>query len=191
MTFRINYIVLFLLLVGAALSTWLVIQTRLSLHATATNSPNNPDQFMNGAIFNRMDESGQLQDQFSAVHLVHFIKNNATNFTQPNLLVFKQNEPPWHITADEGHAVRGDDEIEIDHNVRIEQAGNVARPHTVITTTSLTIYPDKKLATTNQLVTGTQPGAKITAIGLRADMMHNTIDLLSQVRGFYTKIVKQ
>ncbi len=187
MVFRLNYIVLFLLLVGAALSTWLVIQTRLSLQSTSTNSPNNPDQFMNGAILNRMDITGKLQDQFSAEHLVHYIKNNATYFTHPNLLVFKQNQPPWHITADYGHAVHGDDVIDVDQNVRIEQAASSARAHTVITTTALTIYPVKKLATTNQLVTAIQPGAKITAIGLRADMLHNTIDLLSQVRGYYAK----
>lgn len=190
MTFRLNYIVLFFLLVGASLSTWLVIQTRLSLQTPSTNSPNNPDQFMNGAIFNRMDASGKLQDQFTATHLVHFIKNNTTNFTQPSLLVFNANEPPWHITADYGHAINGDDVIDIDQNVRIEQAASAARAHTVITTSSLIIYPAKKLATTNQLVTGTQPGVKITAIGLRADMLHNTIDLLSQVRADYAKLSK-
>lgn len=188
MTIRLNYIILFFLLVCAALSTWLVIQTRLAMQSTATNSPANPDQFMNGAIFNRMDMTGKLQDQFTAVHLVHYIQNNATYFSKPNLLVFNNNQPPWHITADNGYAIHGDSVINIDQNVRIEQAANQSRAHTLIKTSKLTIYPDKKLATSDQFVTGIQPGATITAVGLRADMLHNTVNLLSQVHGYYAKL---
>ncbi len=191
MTIRFNYIILFFLLVGAALSTWLVIQTRLALQSTATNSPKNPDQFMNGAIFNRMDAAGKLQDQFTSDYLVHFIQNNTTYFSHPNLMVFNNNEPPWHITSDYGYAIQGDKIINIEQNVRIEQAGSKARPQTLITTTKMTVYPDKKLAVTDQFVTATQPGATVTAVGLRADMLHNTVDLLSQVHGYYAKLFQK
>lgn len=189
MTFRFNYFILFFLGVVAALSTWLVIQTRLSLQSSATNSPNNPDQYMDGATFNRIDVNGKLQNQFTATHLVHYIKNNTTYFMQPSLMVFSTTAPPWHITADYGYAVQGDAVINIEHNVRIEQAATRTHVQSLITTSKLTIYPDKKLATTDQSVTGTQPGATVTAVGMRADMLHNTVDLLSQVHGFYAKVI--
>jgi lipopolysaccharide export system protein LptC len=183
-----SYYSTFFLLLGVALSTWLYLNTHTITQSTATNAPNNPDQFVEDATVNRTDILGNRQDQITTTHLVHYLQNDAAAFTQPELLIFNPMQPPWKITALIGHAEHDFDTIVISQNVRIEQAASAVRPHSLITTTQLTIYPKQKLATTDQAVTGVQPGLKITAVGLRADMLHNTLDLLSQVRIDYTKM---
>jgi LPS export ABC transporter protein LptC len=175
---------LFFLMTSAALSTWLVIDTRLESRVTSSNLSTNPDQYMNNVTFNRTDQNGNIQDAFTATHMVHYLRDDATDFSQPDLLIFNPGQAPWHVTAALGHAVQNFNVVTISQDVKIEQSASVKRPHTVITTSSLTIYPKQKLAVSDQPVTAIQPGLEINSIGLRADMLHNTVDLLSQVRGY-------
>lgn len=178
------FLMIFFLLTAAALSTWLVIDTRLAARSMSSDLSTNPDQYMNNVTFNRTDQYGHIQDSFTAAHMVHFIQNDATEFTQPNLFIFNPNQAPWHVTALDGNSQNAFTVVTINHDVRIEQAASDKRPHTIITTSSLTIYPKQKLAVNDQPVTAIQPGLEINSIGLRADMLHNTVNLLSQVTGY-------
>ncbi|MBV9576025.1 MAG: LPS export ABC transporter periplasmic protein LptC, partial [Gammaproteobacteria bacterium] len=71
------------------------------------------------------------------------------------------------------------------NNVTIHHAADVNNPATLIKTSTLTVYPNKKLAQTNAFITMIQPSLLVKAIGMQADMNTGDIKLLTQARGEY------
>ena len=52
-------------------------------------------------------------------------------------------------------------------------------------TASLTVFPDKQQASTDNAIVITQPDTVIHAVGMLADLNEGTVKLLSQAKGDY------
>jgi len=142
------------------------------------------DAYMDQVEILTMDENGNPKHHLITPKITHY-KNNSADFIEPHVIVHLENQKPWHISADKGHAKSGIDIITLSGNVTIIQKKSSENPDTKIVTSSLTIYPKKQIAITKQKVTLNQPGVIIKSVGLKADLAKGKVELLSKAKAEY------
>jgi lipopolysaccharide export system protein LptC len=181
----------FLLLLAAALSSWLVIKS-LEAPVNTPEPPQNPDAYMFNVSAVKMNAlDGTPQDELFSPEMVHYPTADTTNVTTPHIIIFNSNgEEPWHIYADQGQARNGTDILQLTSNVRLQQAAGPHNQALIINTSAMTIYPDQQYAETDQPIKLWQPSDTATSVGLKAYQQTGIIDLLSQARGHYLNAKK-
>ena len=148
-----------------------------------------PNSFMTGATYTRTNSQGQIIDRLTTSELQHFNHGNLSLLTRPHLIIYDPPQLPWVITADRGVSKHQAKEIILQGHVIIEQQ-QLTGGKTVIKTTSLTIFPARKYAQTDQAVTITQPDSVIHSQGLIASLTSGNIRLITHVRGEYDPEIK-
>lgn len=89
---------------------------------------------------------------------------------------------PWHVQSTRGEAKGDGSEVELIDNVRIARTDARGRP-TLLTTSRLTVFPDKEYAETRQAVRIDAANGVTTAQGMKAYLQDSRMHLLSNVRG--------
>lgn len=183
---RRNLLLTFLLLLSLGFSAWLIQQTTASQTIATNNQPDTPDSFMIEATYLRMDVNGNVDTKIYTPKLLHYRKNDASEFVHPEIVIFnKDNRMPWQVTAEQGKSEHGTTQIVLWDNVKIHQNAGPNNREITILTPALTVYPEPQTAETDKPVTITQPGTVIKSVGLRADMKKGQVQLLSQATGVY------
>jgi len=100
--------------------------------------------------------------------------------TTPNILI-PRGAQSWEINADSGWISANSDEVRLRGGV-VATPVDARREHTSILTEALDIFPQQDLATSDTVVTLTRPGATMHAVGMRAHLGHNRVELLSKVQ---------
>lgn len=171
-------------IVGLAIWT-----TLLSMHphtTTATiTSASAPDAIMEGVTALFMDKQGKPTMRVETPRLVHFNENDATDFIDPKLTLYRKSPEPWYVTAKNARAIDGIDHVNFQDDVIIHHAADLHNPATVIKTSTLTVFPEKQIAETSDPITLVQPSTIVNATGMHADMTTGDIKLLSDARGEY------
>ncbi len=168
MTNRI--VVLSCLVLAFALSIdWVLERTEAPARSPAKNEP---DLYMLNASINQFDETGQLQHQIQASRFTHFPLTDLTTMFSPKVsLEDTAGDSPWEITANEGRILPPtayrEQIVELWDNVLAARSG-VAGKFINIQTNSLTVYPDREYAETDQKVYIDNQTGRTTAAGMRA-----------------------
>ena len=143
---------------------------------------NDPDLYMLNAQIQRFSNNGLLDYQLSADRFTHFPLTNLTTLVMPNLVLLSKGPPPWEIKAEQGRLMSKspfrEEIVELWSDVsayKEESTGKFIK----IKTGSLSVFPDKNYAETNERVYVTDNNATTTAAGLRADFELNTFVFLS------------
>lgn len=173
------------LIIISLFGVWTIL---LSYNASQTASPKNndlPDAFMEEVTAVTMDKQGKPRMKVETPKLVHYPTKDTTQLFSPQLTLYRNSPKPWFITAKFATATDGVEDIYFFDNVIIHHAADENNPATLIKTSALTVYPNKKLAETNDFITMTQPSLIVKAVGMKADMNTGNIKLLSQARGEY------
>ena len=143
---------------------------------------NDPDLYMLNAQIQRFSNNGLLDYQLSADRFTHFPLTNLTTLVMPNLVLLSKGPPPWEIKAEQGRLMSKspfrEEVVELWSDVsayKKESTGKFIK----IKTGSLSVFPDKNYAETNERVYVTDNNATTTAAGLRADFELNTFVFLS------------
>jgi lipopolysaccharide export system protein LptC len=178
------------LLLTAILSGWLVWRYVVDTSWEDSANPNNPDSFVNNFEVIVMNAEGHREYHFTSPHLLHYAENDRTTFTLPHLLLYEDNAPPWTLNATQGEAIHGQTQITLLGNVTMTQPKGSANLPTDIKTEKAVIYSKEKLITTDQFISAIQPNASAQGVGMKLDMNHHTLDLLSQVKGTYVQVKK-
>lgn len=144
-----------------------------------------PDGYMENVDAIILDKFGKISMRIVTPKMVHFAKDDTTDFTEPQLTLFHQSPTPWFITSKDAKAQHGIDQVYFRHDVTIHRPADFNNPATVIETTSLLVHPNDKTAETPEPITMTQPNTIIRATGMFADMNTGNIKLLSQAQGEY------
>lgn len=162
---------------------WLFIRSsKLTVHP---NKPENPDAFMTNIHAMQIDKDGKLQNILDGTTATHYAKDNVTTFDNPRIVIHKEHQPPWYISADNGKALNGVTTIQLWGNVQIHQPPGVGSHDVTFLTTQLTYYPDQSFATTDEPVTIKRPGSIVHATGLRADLKKGYVKLMSKTDAQY------
>ena len=179
-----NVIISFLMLFTISLSLWSVFgskhPTLLSVDAT-----HRPDAFMENVVALIIDKEGNPSLKVESPKMVHYADNDTTDIDTPLITLYRQSPEPWYINSHFAKATQGLDKIYFWDNVVIHHLNDSANPATTMTTTTLTVFPDKQIAQTDDNVTVVQPSTTIHGLGMQANLNEGTIQLLSQARGEY------
>jgi lipopolysaccharide export system protein LptC len=101
--------------------------------------------------------------------------------SKPELTLFGEDAPPWHIVAEEGKAEDQGDRILLWGKVRIWQTDQDKLSE--FTTPFLIVEPERQYAETDKPVMITSAGSTTQAVGMKAYLKEDRIQLLSRVRG--------
>lgn len=179
-----NTLISSILLLGLGLGV-ISSLTLLSGHNKVAPEKIMPDAIMNGVTATIYDKVGNVSMRIVTPKLVHYADNDTTDFTTPDVMLYRNAPKPWVINADRAKATGGLDNVQFWDNVTIHHPASFGTPATLIKTTTLTMHPNLQTAETSALITLIQPNITVNAIGMTADMNSGDIRLLSQARGEY------
>ncbi len=151
----------------------------------SAGAANRPDAWMENVVAIIINKAGSPALKVEAPKMVHYADHDTTHIETPHITMYRQSPEPWYINSNYATATQGLDQIYFWDNVVIHHISDVANPTTTMTTTTLTVFPDKQIAQTNDRVTVVQPDTTIHGIGMLANLNDGTVQLLSQARGEY------
>lgn len=133
----------------------------------------------------RYDETGHLIQDLKSPYTEHYSLSRTTHFKQPVVLVYptKAGRAVWQMTAGKGVLSRDKDRIDLSDGVDMHEVVN--RGGKQLLTSELTWFNSKKIAVTDQAISATEPGVKVTAVGATFDQNSEVIQLLNQVTSTY------
>jgi lipopolysaccharide export system protein LptC len=127
---------------------------------------------------------GKLQYEMTADKVEHLKATDVTLLTTPDLQMYRGTLYPWHIQSKQGEVSPGGTQVELIDSVRVARTDDKNRT-TIITSSRMTVFPQKQYAQTEQAVRIDGAGGVTTAKGMKAYLNDGRMDLLSNVRGQY------
>lgn len=178
-------LLLWLIVIALTVAGGMVIINTVQPDNTIKPAKHEPDAFMTQLNYQAFNKKGKLQVHLKAPEMSHYPLDNSSQFLKPNVVMYTDGGIPWHVSADHGRSKQGSKKIYLWGHVVIHQPNRPGLPETTITTSQMTVYPDKQYAETNKDVVITRPGSKTSATGLQADFKTGIFKLLSNSRGHY------
>jgi len=127
---------------------------------------------------------GKLQYEMTADKVEHLKATEVTLVTTPDLHMYRGTEYPWHVQSVRAEVNPDGSEVELIDNVRVARTDEKQR-QTLITSSRMTVFPQKQYAQTEQAVRIDGAGGTTTGKGMKAYLKEGRMDLLSNVRGQY------
>jgi len=127
---------------------------------------------------------GKLQYEMTADKVEHMKASDVTLVTTPDLHLYRGTQFPWHVQSKRAEVNPDGTEVELIDAVRVARTDERKRD-TIITTTRMTVFPQKEYAQTEQAVRIDGAGGTTTGKGMKAYLKEGRMDLLSNVRGQY------
>lgn len=180
-----NAIISFLMILTLGLSLWSVLGSTRT-ETTSTQSTHRPDAFMENVVATIINKEGNPSLKVEAPKMVHYADNDTTDIETPHITLYRESPEPWSIDSHYAKATQGLDKIFFWENVVIHHVNDTVNPTTTMTTATLTVFPNKQIAQTNDSVTVTQPSTTIHGLGMLANLNEGTVQLLSKAQGEYT-----
>jgi lipopolysaccharide export system protein LptC len=133
---------------------------------------NEPDFYMLNATINQFGSEGELQHRIAATRFTHFPLTDVTTMKFPKLALGKtRDSDPWEITSSKGRILPSSDYreevVELWSNVLASQSGN-ENEFVTIETNSLTVYPERDYAETDEPVFIKNQNGRTTAAAMKA-----------------------
>ena len=127
---------------------------------------------------------GKLQYEMTSDKVEHVKASEVTLLTNPDMNIYRGTEFPWHVTSKRGEVNPDGTEVELIDSVRVARTDAQNRD-TIITSSRMTVFPQKQYAQTEQDVRIDGAGGVSTGKGMKAYLKESRIHLLSNVRGQY------
>lgn len=150
-----------------------------------------PTNMLENSTAKRYAEDGTLTSIFIAKETRHYqanpkrkSKRDYTDFSSPELTLLSPDDAPWKITAKTGKANHNGDKIQLWGDVHIRQKSEAGQM-SELTTPYLVVRPEQQYAETNKPVIINSAGSETRAVGMKAYLQQDIIQLLSNVRGIH------
>ncbi|MGG2395895.1 LPS export ABC transporter periplasmic protein LptC [Pseudomonas sp. SH1-B] len=167
--------------VVAALGYWNIAPENAQRSQPANND-NVVDFYVVGARTVQYQDDGKLHYRMTADKLEHVKSTDITLIDTPKLDLYRGTELPWKVTSQRAEVSPGGTEVELIDDVRIARTDAKNRP-TIITSSRMTVIPDKEYAQTEQAVRIVAANGVTTAQGMKAYLNDSRMILQSNVRG--------
>lgn len=184
MTLR-NFLIFWLFIIAIGLSSWSILLSKKSKPSITAHLSEEPDAFMENIVAMVMNKEGKPRLKLESPKMFHYAKDDTTELTNPHVVIYRQSPEPWHVNANHAKATWGTSEIVFWDNVIIHHLEDKDNPITTMNTSTLTIFPEQKIAKTSQEIFVTQPNTRIQAVGMLANWEEGTVKLLSQAKEEY------
>ncbi|ERI50468.1 lipopolysaccharide ABC transporter permease LptC [Pseudomonas sp. EGD-AK9] len=178
----LNYLIFALIAsLVAALGYWNIAPDG-DRQAQPADSDNAVDFYVVGARTVQFQDDGKLHYRMTADKLEHVKASDITLVSMPKLDLYRGSELPWKVTSQRAEVSPGGVEVELIDDVRIARTDAKDRP-TIITSSRMTVIPDKEYAQTEQAVRIVAANGVTTAQGMKAYLNDGRMLLQSNVRG--------
>ena len=171
-------------LLVAALGYWNLSPESFNQQPNAAGTDTAIDFYANNTYTVQYQADGKLHYELTADKVEHLRASDITLMTRPNMNLFRGTELPWKIRSERGEVSPGGTEVELIDSVRVDRIDGKGRP-TILTTSRLTIFPEKEYAQTQQAVRIDAANGVTTAQGMKAYLNDGRMLLLSNVRGLH------
>ncbi|MBD8602321.1 LPS export ABC transporter periplasmic protein LptC [Pseudomonas sp. CFBP 8771] len=171
-------------LLFAAIGYWDISPERFLDQPTAAIDESQIDYYAINAKARQYLPDGGVQYDMTADKVEHVKTSQVTLLTKPDMQLYRGTVYPWHVTSDRGEVNPDGSEVELIDSVRIARTDQKSRA-TLITSSRMTVFPQKQYAQTDQDVRIDGAGGVSTAKGMKAYLNDSKINLLSNVRGQY------
>lgn len=133
---------------------------------------NEPDLYMLNATISQFNPEGELQHRIAANRFTHFPLTDLTTMKFPALALGRaRDSDPWEITSSEGRILPSSDYreeiVELWNNVLASRLSN-GSTFVNIQTNSLSVYPERDYAETDEPVFIDNQSGRTTAAGMKA-----------------------
>ncbi len=148
-----------------------------------TGLPDEPDVYIEGATLRQFDPQGTIQYRLTSDEIRYFERDGLAQMVAPNLIFYDKERHAWRVQAAEGtiHArnTTGNQEefVELRDDVVLQQADRTDRLR--LTTSALTLFPDRQYARTDQAVIIDSEVGRTAAAGLEGDLEGGVLKLYS------------
>lgn len=149
-----------------------------------------PTAYVENMLTRVLDEQGRLHYRLSAQRADHFQADPAGPSAEdyslvehPDLTMHPQTAAPWHLQARKGRVDKQGELVLLHNGVRAWQKGDNGL--TALTTSELWVEVPKEYAHTDKAVNMRAEHGTTDAIGMRAQLGEERIELLSEVLGLY------
>ncbi|WP_425913423.1 LPS export ABC transporter periplasmic protein LptC [Pseudomonas sp. GWSMS-1] len=166
----------------AALGYWNLSPEGFNQQPDSAIADNAIDFYATNTYTVQYQTDGKLHYELTADKVEHIKASDISLMTSPNMNLFRGTELPWKIRSERGEVSPGGTEVELIERVRVDRTDAKGRP-TVLTTSRLTVFPEKEYAQTQQAVRIVAANGVTTAQGMKAYMNDGRMLLLSNVRG--------
>lgn len=144
-----------------------------------------PDAFMEDVVATMINKEGKPSLRMAASKMTHYISNDSTEITNPQLTFYRDSPVPWHLQANYARALQGLSQLLLWDKVIIDHPGDLENEKTTFSTSTLTVFPQQQIAMTQDPVTLRQPNTEVHAVGMNADLASGNVMLLSKTEGKY------
>lgn len=146
------------------------------------NGNEQPDAHIDTLTTRQFGESGELQYQMVSPKAIHYPKNDVTQLETP-VFDYVDEKSRWRGTALEGFMFNTVNSVTLNKEVVLKQLTQ----ETKLSTNTMIIWVEKKIAATKDPVTIESKGGIMKGVGLVADFNKQTLKLESHVEGVYEK----
>lgn len=165
------------------LTIWLDYLSRSSEQGKGDGLYRNPDYIAENLTGVRIDHQQEIQRQFSAQRLLHYLHEQTTHLEHISFLNLDPQKPLLRITADRAIVQNKGKDIDLMDNVTAVRGGaDDEKAKITLTTDFLRLNPDENLITTDRVVTIARYKSRIEAKGLEFNNRIGQIQLLSAVK---------
>lgn len=166
----------------AALGYWNINSSADTASSALTVDNNSIDFFAQDTRTIQFTETGTLHYELNSPRIEHTQHDDITLLLQPDLLLYRGTDLPWHITSERSEVSPEGKEVELIDNVRIARTDEQGRP-TILTTQQLTYVPSTEYAHTQLAVKIEAANGITTGVGMQTYLNESKMHLLSNVRG--------
>ncbi|MDX1724104.1 MAG: LPS export ABC transporter periplasmic protein LptC [Pseudomonas sp.] len=166
----------------AAVGYWNINPDSFSERPAQSGAENTIDFYVVNANTLQYQADGKLHYEMTSDKLEHIKSSDITLLTNPFLHLYRGTELPWKVSSERAEVAPQGKEVELIDKVRVERTDAKGRP-TILTTSRLTVIPDKEYAQTEQAVRIVAANGVTTAQGMKAYLNDGRMLLLSNVRG--------
>ena len=183
---KIRHILLFAVIASlfAAVGYWNIRPERFLDTAAVAVDEQAIDYYAVNARSLQYLPDGKLQYEMTSDKLEHLKASEVTQLTRPDMQMYRGTAYPWHVQSERGEVNPDGTQVELIDSVRVARTDEKNRS-TVITSTRMTVFPQKQYAQTERDVRIDGAGGVTTGKGMKAYLKDGRMDLLSNVRGQY------
>lgn len=176
------------LLFAVVASGWLLRELEITAETREEARPSDrPDLIMEQLSMTAMDERGQPKRRLEAARMAHFPESASHRLEQPYLIMYQENQEPWHVQSEQGIITEDGDEIMLLGAVQIWRTANGEQPELEIETRDLRVLPEEDFGETDQAAIIKTRNSQSQGIGMRAFLKESRIQLLSEVLTIHGK----
>jgi len=150
-----------------------------------------PQEYMTNLTLTTYNEDGSLKDSLSAQHWAYLPEQNLSVVEKPHLTVYKPDQTFWNIDALHGKieqpTLGSIEKITLQEKVTLERPQSATASFILVKSNEMQYLPKIQYAKTDELVTITKQGLQVTGTGMRAFLDKGSMELLHNVKTFYTK----